>query len=229
MFRITLSLGGNVVRKYPFEKDSISIGRDADCDISIDNVAVSRTHATVTASPEGWILADQQSGNGTFVNNEKVATHVLQSGESFVIGKYNLLFEEVSDVDGVVKEASRKAGGEDATFRLDRKELEKLIGKAGRPGEVRGSLIPEGGGNPVPLNKAFLFAGSASDCAIPASGFMVAPRVAVFLRDEGGYRLVKVGGKFGSVTVNGQVVDSRILRAGEVVEICGKKYQYAAD
>jgi hypothetical protein len=229
MFRITLSLGGNVVRKYPFEKDSISIGRDADCDISIDNVAVSRTHATVTASPDGWILADMQSGNGTFVNNAKVSTHTLQSGDSFVIGKYNLLFEEVSDVDGVVKEAARKAGGEDATFRLDRKELEKLIGKAGRPGEVRGSLIPEGGGTPVPLNKAFHFAGSASDCAIPASGFMVAPRVAVFLRDEGGYRLVKVGGKFGSVTVNGQVVDSRVLRAGEVVEICGKKYQYAAD
>ena len=229
MFRITLSLGGNVVRKYPFEKDSISIGRDADCDISIDNVAVSRTHATVTASPDGWILADMQSGNGTFVNNAKVSTHTLQSGDSFVIGKYNLLFEEVSDVDGVVKEATRKAGGEDATFRLDRKELEKLIGKAGRPGEVRGSLIPEGGGNPVPLNKAFHFAGSASDCAIPASGFMVAPRVAVFLRDEGGYRLVKVGGKFGTVTVNGQVVDSRVLRAGEVVEICGKKYQYAGE
>ena len=119
--------------------------------------------------------------------------------------------------------------GEDATFRLDRKELEKLIGKAGRPGEVRGSLIPEGGGNPVPLNKAFHFAGSASDCTIPASGFMVAPRVAVFLKDEGGYRLVKVGGKFGTVTVNGQQVDSRVLRAGEVVEICGRKYQYAAD
>jgi len=229
MFRITLSLGGNVVRKYPFEKDSITIGRDPDCDISIDNVAVSRTHASVTVTADGFALEDLQSGNGTFVGGAKITTHPLQSGESFVIGKYNLLFEEVSDLDGTVKEAARKAGGEDATFRLDRKELEKLIGKAGRPGETRGSLIPEGGGNPVPLNKAFLFAGSASDCAIPASGFMVAPRVAVFLRDEGGFRLVKVGGKFGSVTVNGQAADSRLLRAGEVVEICGKRYQYAAE
>lgn len=229
MFRITLSLGGNVVRKYPFEKEAISIGRDQDCDISIDNVAVSRTHATVTRAGDGWVLEDQQSGNGTFVNNEKVANHSLLSGDTFVIGKYSLLFEEVSDADGVVKEAARKAGGEDATFRLDRKELEKLIGKAGRPVEVKGSLIPEGGGNKVPLNKAYHFAGSASDCSIPAGGFMVAPRVAVFLRDEGGYRLVKVGGKFGSVTVNGQVSDSRVLRPGEIVEICGRKYQYAAE
>jgi hypothetical protein len=229
MFRITLSLGGNVVRKYPFEKPTITIGRDPDCDISIDNVAVSRTHASVTAAGGGFTLEDLQSGNGTFVGGAKITTHPLQSGESFVIGKYNLLFEEVSDVDGAVKQATMKAGGEDATFRLDRKELEKLIGKAGRPGEYKGSLIPEGGGNPVPLNKAFHFAGSASDCTIPAAGFMVAPRVAIFLRDEGGYRLVKVGGKFGSVTVNGQVAESRILRPGEVVEICGKRYQYAAD
>ncbi len=229
MFRVTLSLGGNVVRKYPFEKDQITIGRDADCDISIDNVAVSRTHASIAFTDGGWVLTDMQSGNGTFLNGEKIATHPLQSGESFVIGKYNLLFEAVSDVEGIVRDAARKAGGEDATFRLDRKELEKLIGKAGRPGEVRGSLIPEGGGNPVPLNKPFHFAGSASDCTIPAAGFMVAPRVAVFLRDEGGYRLVKVGGKFGSVTVNGQVADSRLLRAGEVIEICGKRYQFAAE
>jgi hypothetical protein len=229
MFRVTLSLGGNVVRKYPFEKGSISIGRDTDCDISIDNVAVSRTHATISNVGDRWVLEDQQSGNGTFVNGAKVATHDLQPGESFVIGKYNLLFELVSDAEGAVREASRKAGGEDATFRLDRKELEKLIGKAGRPGDVRGSLIPEGGGNPVPLNKPFHFAGTASDCTIPAAGFMVAPRVAVFLKDEGGYRLVKVGGKFGSVTVNGQVADSRLLRPGEVIEICGKRYQYAAE
>ncbi len=229
MFRVTLSLGGTVVRKYPFEKDEITIGRDPDCDISIDNVAVSRTHATLALTDGQWMLADQQSGNGTFVNGAKVSSHSLQSGESFVIGKYNLLFETVSEVEGLVRDAARKAGGEDATFRLDRKELEKLIGKAARPGDLRASLIPEGGGSPVPLNKPFHFAGSASDCTIPAGGFMVAPRVAIFLRDEGGYRLVKVGGKFGTVTVNGQDADSRVLRAGEVIEICGKRYQFAAE
>jgi hypothetical protein len=132
-------------------------------------------------------------------------------------------------VDSIVKEAARKAGGEDATFRLDRKELEKLIGKSAAKsgGDSRVTLIPEGGGTPVPLNKPYHFAGSASDCALPASGFMVAPRIAIFLKDEGGYRIVRVGGKFGSVTVNGQPADSRVLRVGEVIEICGKRYQYS--
>jgi pSer/pThr/pTyr-binding forkhead associated (FHA) protein len=230
MYRVTLSLGGNVVRKYPFDKDRVTIGRDPDCDISIDNVAVSRTHAAITASGGTFVLEDLQSGNGTFIGNERITTHDLRNGEVFVIGKYSLLFEAVSaDVESAVREAARKAGGEDATFRLDRKELEKLVGKAGRPGDVRASLIPEGGGSPIPLNRPFHFAGSASDCTIPASGFLVAPRVAVFLKDEGGYRLVKVGGSFGKVTVNAQPADSRLLRAGEVIDICGRRYQYATE
>ena len=228
MFRITLSLGGTVVRKYPFEKDSVTIGRDADCDISIDNVAVSRNHAGITLSDGEYVLEDLQSGNGTFVNGAKIVTHVLQPGDSFVIGKYSLLFEPVSDVEAVVRESARKAGGEDATFRLDRRELEKLIGKAGK-GEGKASLIPEGGGNPVPLNRPWHFAGSSSDSTIAASGAFVAPRIALFLKEEGGYRLVRVGGKFGKVTVNGQDVDTRVLRVGDVVDLCGKRYQFAQE
>jgi hypothetical protein len=229
MIRVTLSLGGTVVRKYPFEKDRVVIGRDPECDISIDNVAVSRNHASIGQNGGSWTLEDLQSGNGTWVDGQRVTTRELRSGETFVIGKYALLFETVSDVEAAVQNAARKAGGEDATFRLDRREVEKLIGKAARGGEVRGSLIPEGGGNPVPLNKAYLFAGSASDCAITASGFLVAPRVAIFLRDEGGYRLVKVGGRFGRVTVNGQEADSRVLRPGDVVDLCGRRWQYASE
>lgn len=229
MFRVTLSLGGNVVRKYPFEKAKIVIGRDPDCDISIDNVAVSRNHASIGWSGTEWVLEDLQSGNGTWIGNEKVTTRPLLSGDAFVIGKYSLLFEAVSEAEAAVHEASRKAGREDHTFRLDKGELEKLIGKAGRGGEVKASLVPAAGGNAVPLNKPFVFAGSASDCTITASGFLVAPRVAVFLRDEGGYRIVKVGGRFGKVTVNGQDADSRVLRSGDQVDLCGVKYQYTSE
>ena len=229
MFRITLSLAGNVVRKYPFEKDKITVGRDAECDISIDNVAVSRTHATVTAAEGQFILEDLQSGNGTFVNGEKISTQALQSGDAFVIGKYSLLFEAVTDAGAIMQEATRKAGGEDATFRLDRKELEKLIGKAGKAAAGKSSLVPEGGGSPIPLAKPFLFAGSTPDCAISASGAFVAPRIAIFLQEEGAIRLVKVGGRFGKVSVNGQDVDTRVLRTGDVIDICGKRYQFAVE
>jgi hypothetical protein len=227
MFRITLSMGGSVVKKYPFpDKTQITVGRDADCDISIDNVAVSRRHCTVTQVDDQWMLEDLQSGNGTFFNGQRVQTHSLGSGESFVIGKYSLLFEVLDDAEQAVKETLKKAGGEDVTFRLDRKELDKLIGKAARGGEARGSLVPEGGGAPIPLTRPYHFAGSTSDCTIPAAGPFVAPRVVLFVREEGGFRAVRVGGKFGKVTVNNQDLDSRVLREGDVISICGKRFQF---
>ncbi|MHC4922537.1 MAG: FHA domain-containing protein [Planctomycetota bacterium] len=228
MFRITLSLGGKVVRKYPFEKDSIVIGRDADCDISIDNVAVSRRHATVSVEDGKYVLEDLHSGNGTFFNEEKVQTAEMNSGDAFVIGKYSLELEIVTDVEAGVRDAVAKAGGDDATFRLDRSDIDKLIGKATKAGgPAKGSLSPEGGGASIPLTKGWHFAGSSSDSTIPASGFLVAPRLALFIADEGAFRLVRVGGSRGALQVNNQDVDSRVLRNGDTVNICGKKYTYA--
>jgi pSer/pThr/pTyr-binding forkhead associated (FHA) protein len=228
MFRVTLMLGGNVVRKYPFDKEKVVVGRDADCEISINNVAVSRRHASIEKRGDQYILEDMHSGNGTFFNEEKIVSHPLANGDTFVIGKYSLTFELIGDVEEQVRDTIRKAGGEDATFRLDRKELDKLISKAGKPGEGgKGTLTPAAGGAPIPLNRAFHFAGSASDCTIPASGFMVAPRIAIFVRDEGGMRLIRVGGKMGKLLVNGQAVDTRILREGDTIEVCGAKFSYS--
>jgi hypothetical protein len=227
MFRVTLSMAGNVVKKYPFQdKASVTVGRDADCDIPIDNVAVSRRHCTLAEVDGSWILEDLQSGNGTFYNGQKIHTQAIGSGDSFVIGKYSLLFEVLDDAQEVVKESLKKAGGEDVTFRLDRKELDKLIGKAARGGEHKGALVPEGGGAPIPLTRPYLFAGSTSDCAIPAAGPFVAPRLVLLVREEGGIRAVRIGGKFGKVTVNNQDLDNRVLREGDVLSICSKRFQY---
>jgi len=226
MLRVTLSLGGNVVRKYPFDRDRVVIGRDPECDIAIDNVAVSRNHASLRRDGASWLLEDLQSGNGTYVGGERISKRPMASGESFVIGKYTLLFETLSDAEAAVDAASRKAGGEDRTFRMESGDIERVVGKAGRGGDLRASLVPQGGGSAIPLIKPFYFAGSAPDCAIPASGFLVSPRVALLVRDEGGYRLVKVGGRFGKVTVNGQASDSRVLKSGDVVDLCGRTFKY---
>ena len=103
MFRITLSMAGSVVKKYPFtDKTSITVGRDPDCDISIDNVAVSRRHCTLQEADGEWVLEDLQSGNGTYVGGERISRRPLSSGESFVIGKYTLLFETLSDAEAAV-------------------------------------------------------------------------------------------------------------------------------
>lgn len=54
-------------------RESITIGRDQDCDIMIPNRQVSRYHARFQISPGGVILEDLGSKNGTHLNGVSLA------------------------------------------------------------------------------------------------------------------------------------------------------------
>jgi hypothetical protein len=45
-----------------------SIGRDSRCDLAIGDMTVSRVHARLDRTPDGWALTDLSSTNGTRVN-----------------------------------------------------------------------------------------------------------------------------------------------------------------
>ena len=47
MFRLTLNFAGKSVQKFNFDQDAVCIGRDPSCDILIDNIGISRRHATI--------------------------------------------------------------------------------------------------------------------------------------------------------------------------------------
>jgi hypothetical protein len=48
--------------------DSFTIGRSAECDLAIADMTVSRVHATLERTADGWLLTDLSSTNGTRVN-----------------------------------------------------------------------------------------------------------------------------------------------------------------
>lgn len=55
------------------------LGRHPDCDIIITADGVSGRHCKITKTPQGWLLADLGSSNGTFVNNLKITKPTLVS------------------------------------------------------------------------------------------------------------------------------------------------------
>ncbi len=60
---------------------SLTIGRDAGCDVVIPDRQVSRYHARVSHRPEGILLEDLGSKNGTYYEGEKVEEPVfIQDG-----------------------------------------------------------------------------------------------------------------------------------------------------
>ena len=50
----------------------VSIGR-IDCNVVLADPKVSKTHAMISPTPEGFVISDLHSTNGTFVNDERLA------------------------------------------------------------------------------------------------------------------------------------------------------------
>ena len=71
MARLILMFNKQVIEEYALMEESITIGRNEDNTISVDNLAVSGYHARIDKAGDDYILTDLQSTNGTFVNDEK--------------------------------------------------------------------------------------------------------------------------------------------------------------
>jgi hypothetical protein len=69
-----------------------SIGRVRENEISIPKPSVSRKHAVIAQTPEGYVITDLDSGNGTFVNDQRVKTRKLEDGDRVRLGDRAFVF-----------------------------------------------------------------------------------------------------------------------------------------
>jgi len=89
---LTLSLKGQTVQTYEFNRESISVGRDPLCEIYVDNPGVSRQHFRITRGEQGdYRVADQGSSNGTYLNDRPIQVASLRDGDTIQFSKYSLL------------------------------------------------------------------------------------------------------------------------------------------
>ena len=73
--------------------DSAVIGRSSSAQVRLQQLTISRQHATVELRAGAWVLTDLGSGNGTFVNKERVDGSILLSdGDLVRVGNVELEF-----------------------------------------------------------------------------------------------------------------------------------------
>lgn len=84
--------GGRAGETYELVKPRTTIGRHPDSDIFLDDVTVSRNHAVVTQADDEYVLTDEGSLNGTYVNRRRTDRHALMDGDDVQIGKYKFTF-----------------------------------------------------------------------------------------------------------------------------------------
>lgn len=71
---------------FPLTKPVTVIGRKEACDIRIPLAEVSRKHSAVYVDDVAVRVKDQDSANGTYVNNQRVAEEKLAPGDHLIIG-----------------------------------------------------------------------------------------------------------------------------------------------
>ena len=83
--------------RFTLDNDVTRLGRHPDSEISLDDITVSRRHAEVQRTADGYMVADSGSLNGTYVNQERVERAALRHGDEVQIGKFRLVFFERTD------------------------------------------------------------------------------------------------------------------------------------
>jgi len=72
---------------------TISIGRGPDNDLVVDDDEISRKHALIEKKDDRFAIGDYRTGNGTFVNGQRVQQSVeIRAGDVIRIGKLELAF-----------------------------------------------------------------------------------------------------------------------------------------
>ena len=222
MFRVTMQFAGKPVRNYTFEKSLVTIGRDATCDIVVDNIGASRRHAMIEQTQDGYVLADLRSNNGTFVSGERILHHRLTDADEFLIGKYAFRFESVDAVTSMDTEPVFPEAPAEQTVHLDAADVAKLRQRSSRRVAEQAAqivqLAPEKCRQNFRLGDAFHVIGKDGHATVHLAG-MFAPRFAgVLVKSAAGYQLVATSR---GLKVNGRHVPAVALQDGDLLE-CGK-------
>ncbi|MCO8121557.1 diguanylate cyclase [Stieleria sp. TO1_6] len=96
------------------ESERLLIGRDGDADLILPDHSVSRRHALITRSDNGFEIEDLDSTNGTFIAGQAVKKATLRSGDTIRLGSFLFKFLSAGSVESQYHETVYSALTRDA-------------------------------------------------------------------------------------------------------------------
>jgi signal transduction histidine kinase len=85
--RLIVVKGADEGKRFELSGPIVAVGRDAANQIRLHDTEVSRRHAELRETQDGYILTDLGSVNGSFINNKPAKEAVLHSGDHIQIGQ----------------------------------------------------------------------------------------------------------------------------------------------
>ncbi len=226
MAEIIVKYEDKVVERIVTEKKRLSIGRTNENDIVLENRGVSRKHALIEFNNNAAVIIDNESLNGTFVNNRKVNEEVLRDDDVITIGKYNLIYHNQSsqEADGVADF--------DGTMVLNTKKQKKMIENDRMEKEIvskhDGSvLIGEENADfsEFRIDRDVTTFGKAKFCHVRVKGFWLSGIQAKLVKEDNLYSMVNLGKK-GKTQVNGEPIEQCVLKNGDIISVGKSTFKF---
>ena len=95
--RLVVLEGKLTGHEFALERSSVVLGRGKQSDLVLAEQGISRQHASVQRNPQGWVLTDLGSTNGTLLNGQPIRArepYLLRPGDRVTIGSYVLLLQQ---------------------------------------------------------------------------------------------------------------------------------------
>ena len=126
---ITVGGGPDAGKSVPIAGKSVRIGSAEGNDIVLSDRAVSRAHCEITPTPDGPLVKDLGSTNGTFVDGNRVREAWIKPGAQITVGETKLSFVSDESTEDIPLSPKNKFGGvigHSATMRAAFWMLEKV-------------------------------------------------------------------------------------------------------
>jgi diguanylate cyclase (GGDEF)-like protein len=120
--------GMSLGKKINLDKDEMSIGRAEDVDIRINEDNVSRKHAVIIRQENCFIIEDNKSTNGTFINTKRKEKAALHDQDLIMLGNTILKFISSDNLESAYHEELYKLATLDNLLQIYNKTyfLERL-------------------------------------------------------------------------------------------------------
>ncbi len=96
---LTVIKGEQAGSSHKLEGAASRIGRAEENDIVLSDLRASRFHAEIERKPEGYVLKDLGSTNGTMVGGRRIRERLLEDGDTLTVGETEMRFGLISDAN----------------------------------------------------------------------------------------------------------------------------------
>lgn len=222
-----IKLNETVIKTFAVaDGQTVTIGRGKECDVCIDNTAISRQHLSLRRSGGIYFLSDMGSTNGSFVNGKKIDADEPVTGDDLItFGKFTL-----------APTRGGEGGRQAASVAVDAMPMDEatVFVKAKQPGTGAAGhtfrpkavgprlVVVQGEATPKEISLAgvnSLKLGKDASCDLVIPGWLVARTQAYIVKRDSNYLLVPQSSWAGTYVNGVKVSEEHTLRSGDTIAI----------